>query len=168
MVEQNTTDISSVAVDHAQHPRHLGALSHFDGHARITGPCGDTMEYWVAVQDDVIVRVGFTTDGCGASTACGSMTACLAQGKPVTEAAELGQEDILRALRPFPAESEHCALLATNTLKAACGDVAATRHREQGGDGRAGAPAAARPDVQRGALRRVSDLAPVSSAPCLR
>jgi hypothetical protein len=30
----------AVARDHAAHPRNHGPLKDFDGHARITGPCG--------------------------------------------------------------------------------------------------------------------------------
>ena len=29
----------------AAHPRNHGPLKDFDGHAGITGPCGDTMEF---------------------------------------------------------------------------------------------------------------------------
>jgi nitrogen fixation protein NifU and related proteins len=112
---------TSTAREHAMHPQHYGPLTKFDGHGRITGPCGDTMEFWVAVRDGKVERVTFVTDGCGSSRACGSMTATLAEGKRIEEAAALRQRDILDALGDhFP--EEHCALLAANTLKAACND----------------------------------------------
>ena len=44
----------------------------------------------------------------------------------------IGQQDILSALGGLPAEVEHCALLAANTLKAACEDAA----RRTGSDGK--------------------------------
>jgi len=113
---------STQARDHAQNPRHYGKLDPFDAHARITGPCGDTMEFWLAVREEKVDRIAFITDGCLSSRACGSMAACLAEGLPVEEAADLSQEDILEALGGMPEESEHCALLAANTLKAACED----------------------------------------------
>jgi Mrp family chromosome partitioning ATPase len=113
---------SAVARDHAAHPRNHGPLRDFDGQARITGPCGDTMEFWLAAGNGKVQRVSFTTDGCGSSLACGSMAASLAEGKRVEDAAALEQKDILDALGGFPPEFEHCALLAANTLKAACED----------------------------------------------
>jgi Mrp family chromosome partitioning ATPase len=80
------------------------------------------MEFWLAVRNDKIEEAAFITDGCGSSLASGSMATCLAEGKQVEEAAAIRQEDILAALAGMPEESEHCALLAANTLKAACED----------------------------------------------
>ncbi len=114
--------LSQTARSHAQNPRNQGPLAAFNGHARITGPCGDTMEFWLAVQDERLVQVSFVTDGCGSSLACGSMATCLVEGKQVPDAAGLRQQDILEALGGLPQDSEHCALLAANTLKAACQD----------------------------------------------
>jgi len=111
---------SATARDHAVHPRHHGPLDVFDGHARITGPCGDTMEFWLLARNGKVDKVSFITDGCGPSLACGSMAACLVESKRVEDAAGLRQQDILEALGGLPKESEHCALLAANTLKAAC------------------------------------------------
>ena len=116
--------VSPTVIDHAQAPRNRGSLATFTGHARITGPCGDTMEFWVLVRDGTVEKVSFVTDGCGPSLASGSMATCLVEGKPVEQAAAIGQRDILGALGGLPAEVEHCALLAANTLIAACEDAA--------------------------------------------
>jgi ATP-binding protein involved in chromosome partitioning len=113
---------SAVARDHAAHPRNHGPLKDFNGHARITGPCGDTMEFWLAARDGKVAKASFITDGCGSSLACGSMATYWAEGKRVEDAAALKQKDILDALGGFPSEFEHCALLAANTLKMACED----------------------------------------------
>jgi Mrp family chromosome partitioning ATPase len=59
------------------------------------------------------------------------LATCLAQGKRLKQAAAIGQREILEALGGLPAEVEHCALLAANTLKAACED-AARRTRSDG------------------------------------
>ncbi len=113
---------SEVARDHATHPRNYGPLANAEGHARVTGPCGDTMEFWLTARDGKVVEVTFTTDGCGSSRACGSMTTCLAEGRDIEEVMDLPQKDVLDALREFPAEFAHCALLAVTTLRAACDD----------------------------------------------
>lgn len=113
---------SETAQDHALHPRHLGSLAAFDGHARVTGPCGDTMEFWLAIEDETVKAVSFVTDGCGSSLACGSMAACLAQGRNIVEVLDFQQENVLDALGKFPPQFEHCALLAVTTLKEACHD----------------------------------------------
>jgi len=80
------------------------------------------MEFWIQVIQKQVDRVGFTTTGCGPSRAAGSMATELALNKPLREAGFIEQADILEALGGLPRDSEHCALLATNTLKAAIQD----------------------------------------------
>jgi ATP-binding protein involved in chromosome partitioning len=113
---------SPTARDHAQNPRHYGRLGIFNGHGRITGPCGDTMEFWLNARDGRVENISFTTDGCSSSVACGSMAASLAEGKPIPDAEAIGQRNILAAFGGLPGEFEHCALLAANTIQAACAD----------------------------------------------
>jgi ATP-binding protein involved in chromosome partitioning len=105
---------------HANDPYNRGVLDYFNGHARVTGPCGDTMEFWLNVEEGKIKKVSFVTDGCAPSIASGSMTTCLVEGKTVEEAKAITQKNILEALEGLPEEHEHCALLAANALKAAC------------------------------------------------
>jgi nitrogen fixation protein NifU and related proteins len=106
----------------AKDPRNRGPLDILNGHGKITGPCGDTMEFWVNVQTGKIEKVSFTTTGCAPSLAAGSMTTCLAEGKTVKEAKTITQKDVLDALESLPEDHQHCALLAANTLAAACDD----------------------------------------------
>ena len=114
--------VSPQAAERFHNPRHYGSLEKWNGHARITGPCGDTMEFWVQVEEKRIIRAGFTTTGCGPSRAAGSMATELAVNRLLREAGFIEQADILGALGGLPKDSEHCALLASNTLKAAIRD----------------------------------------------
>jgi nitrogen fixation NifU-like protein len=107
---------------HAEAPHNRGPLDAFNGHAKITGPCGDTMEFWLQTDQDIIKKVSFITTGCDPSLAAGSMTTCLAEGKTIEEAKAITQKDILDALDGLPEDHQHCALLAANTLAAACDD----------------------------------------------
>lgn len=128
---KNYQDVDSRLVDHAQNPRNNGPLDEYTGRARITGPCGDTMEFWILVRNGTVEKATYITDGCGHSLACGSMATCLAQGKDVGDASAISQQDILDALGKIPEESEHCALLASNTLHAALDDAAKKLRQEQ-------------------------------------
>lgn len=136
MESPDRVPLSPTVIDHARAPRNRGPLAAFDGHARITGPCGDTMEFWIRAEDGVVRQASFVTDGCGPSLASGSMATCLVQGRPLAAAAALGQREILEGLGGLPAEVEHCALLAANTLKAACEE--ALRQPQGGAPGRCG------------------------------
>lgn len=113
---------SSTAIEHMEHPKNVGSIEHPDGSAIITGSCGDTMEFWLSINNSVICDIKFWTDGCETTIAAGSMTTLLAKDKPVGEAFKISQEDILEALGGLPEGSQHCALLAANTLKAALFD----------------------------------------------
>lgn len=106
-------------VEHSLNPRNLGHIDSADGFARITGPCGDTMSIWLRVEDDTITQATFATDGCGTTVASGSMITEMVKGKAPAEAEHIEQQDVLDALGGLPEESEHCALLASNTLKEA-------------------------------------------------
>ena len=118
---------SETVIDHAMNPRNLGETEDADGYAKITGPCEDTMEIWIKVNADAIVKSSFMTDGCGTSIASGSIVTELARGKNISEAQRISQQDVLAALGGLPDESVHCALLAANTLKAAIRDYIAMK-----------------------------------------
>ena len=127
--EEMRRDYSEAAVDHAMNPRNVGAMDGADGHARYTGPCGDTMEIWIKVAGDEVLDARFWTDGCGASIACGSMVSEMARGRALTDAMETGKDDVLKALGGLPQENEHCALLAAATLKLAISDYLKRRNK---------------------------------------
>jgi nitrogen fixation NifU-like protein len=80
------------------------------------------MGMWLRVKGDVVDRITFWTDGCGPSIACGSMATEMTTGKRVAEALKITQGDIIDRLGGLPEESQHCALLAANTVKEAVRD----------------------------------------------
>ena len=122
VIEQALEIYSEIVVQHALFPKNHGPLENPDGYARVTGPCGDTMEIFLRVQQGRILQASFHTDGCTTSIASASMAAELATGRSVQDARRISKEDILEALEGLPKESEHCALLASNTLKASVSD----------------------------------------------
>ncbi|MFC2000934.1 iron-sulfur cluster assembly scaffold protein [Chloroflexota bacterium] len=116
---------SQTVIDHAMNPRNVGKTKAADGYASVTGSCGDTMDIWLKVKDDTIVKATFMTDGCGTTIAAGSIITKLVKGKNISLALRTSQGDVLIALGGLPEESEHCALLAANTLKTAIKDYLA-------------------------------------------
>jgi nitrogen fixation protein NifU and related proteins len=114
-------------IDHAMNPRNAGVMKDADGFAGLTGSCGDTMEIWLRISGDTITDISFMTDGCGTSIASGSMVTEMAKGKVISDARQITQHQVLDALGGLPRESEHCALLASNTLRAAIRDYLAMK-----------------------------------------
>jgi len=119
---------SETVIDHAMNPRNVGNMETADGYASVTGPCGDTMEIWLKVRNDIVAEATFMTDGCGTTIAAGSMVTELAKGKPIIQTNKISQQDVLDALGGLPEESQHCALLGTNTLKEAAKDYLTFRN----------------------------------------
>ncbi|MFC2062499.1 iron-sulfur cluster assembly scaffold protein [Chloroflexota bacterium] len=127
VMEEMKKVYSEAVIDHAMNPRGVGSMEVADGYASITGPCGDTMQIWLKVRNEIITEATFMTDGCGTSIASGSMVVDMAKGKSISQALSISQQDVLDALGGLPEESQHCALLAANTLKQAIRDYMATK-----------------------------------------
>ena len=118
---------SETVVEHSMNPRNVGDIEDAGGFAKVSGPCGDTMEIWLKVNSDTISDASFMTDGCGTTIASGSMVTEMAKGRTVFHAQKITQQDVLNALGGLPEESQHCALLAANTLKEAVKDYLITK-----------------------------------------
>jgi len=107
------------AFERWQNMRHNGTMENPDGTARVTGPCGDTVEVFLKFQDDCVQEASFQTDGCGNSAVCGSFAVEIAIDKTPDELIEITGESILELLGGFPKEDRHCAFLAAETLQEA-------------------------------------------------
>ena len=112
-------DFSLTVLEYALNPRNRGSMENADSYARVTGPCGDTMEIWLTAENNKITQAAFETDGCLTTIAAGSMVTELVKDKKADEALQIEQQTILEALGGLPQESEHCALLAANAMKGA-------------------------------------------------
>lgn len=87
-------------------------MDHADGHAKKTGDCGDSVEFFLRVGQDRLLEVCFEIDGCRNTNACANTVSLLAEGKTIDEAWDITPEDVIDYLETLPAESEHCAELA--------------------------------------------------------
>ena len=110
-----------VAFEHWQNPIYQGEMENPDGHARITGKCGDTMEIFLKFHNDRTQKALYQTDGCGSSMVCGSIAAEMAIGKSPDELLAITGEAILKKLGRFPKEDEHCAFLAAVRVSSSTG-----------------------------------------------
>ena len=122
MVYEKAMEIYSEAlIEHGTNPRNYGAIDHPDGYAKITGPCGDTVEMFLRVLNGTVEEATFNTDGCLFSIAACSVAAEMAKGKTVPECIGINQSAILGRLEKMPKDHEHCALLAAMVMQKALG-----------------------------------------------
>lgn len=80
------------------------------------GSCGDTMQFFLKIQNGKILKANFITDGCGATVAAGAQTTMMIEGKSLEFAKSLKPIDIENALGGLPDDHKHCAELAVRTL----------------------------------------------------
>ena len=104
-------------------PANFGPIKGADSNVRRTGPCGDTVEFWLTGNVDQILSASFTTDGCEHSIRAASQVATMVERKSVAEAKAITQEDVLAALDSFPEDSSDCVKLAVITARAALEDL---------------------------------------------
>jgi len=114
---------SEKVMDHFKNPRNVGEIKDADGVGHVgNAVCGDIMELYIKVEDDVIKDVKFKTFGCGAAIATSSMITELVKGKKVDEALRITNEAVIEALGGLPRVKRHCSVLAEEALKKAIED----------------------------------------------
>jgi nitrogen fixation NifU-like protein len=113
-------------------PLYMGYMKDPDGHARVTGGCGETIEMFLKFDEDRVTDASFQTDGCGSSKASGSFAAEMSLGKTPDELLEIRGEDILKKMGGIPDADQHCAFLAAASLYEALNDymIKMTRGRK--------------------------------------
>ena len=119
---------SDKAIHFFQTKKNIGVIEDADQMTDVTGPCGDTVNIYLRIDNDKIIDARFITDGCATTIAASSAACELAIGKTFNEAFKITKEVILEQLGGLPEESTHCALLASNTLRAALTDYLSSRN----------------------------------------
>ena len=117
--EQMRKVYSEAFIDHAMNPRNVGEIEPADIYVSVLGSCGDKMELWLKVNNEVITEASFMTDGCSATIACGSILTELAKNKTLGSALTLSAKVIIGELGGLPEDHVHCAGLASLTIKRA-------------------------------------------------
>lgn len=128
-----------VILDHNKNPKNFGKIEAANRTAEGYNPlCGDRIDLFLHVEDDVIKDISFQGNGCAISKSSASVMTTVLKGKPVAEAEqlfrkfqklitgeaeaidvdELGKLAIFAGVREFPLRVK-CAGLAWHTMVAA-------------------------------------------------
>ena len=110
-------------------PRFNGKMEFPDGHARITGECGDTIEIFLKFENNRVQQATYFTDGCASSSICGSFAAELAIGKDPDELTDISGVTVVGKIGRLPAADRHCADLAAATLQEALSNYMIDRRK---------------------------------------
>jgi len=114
---------SKKVMEHFMNPKNVGVIENPDGYGKVGNPvCGDLMEIFIKVKDDIITDIKFKTFGCGSAIATSSMVTELAKGMHVDEAIKITRNDVADELDGLPPQKMHCSNLAADALQAAIKD----------------------------------------------
>ena len=120
---------SKKVMEHFMNPRNVGTIETPDGYGKVGNPvCGDLMEMYITVKDDVITDMKFQTFGCGSAIATSSMVTELAKGMHVDEAMKITRDDVADELDGLPPIKMHCSNLAADALHEAIKDYKKRRN----------------------------------------
>ncbi|MGM5482979.1 MAG: iron-sulfur cluster assembly scaffold protein [Nanobdellota archaeon] len=107
------------AVEFYEKRLNLGKLDSPDINVSYTGPCGETMEFFIILKENSISNITFQYDGCSVLSSCGSAVCEMVRGKDILSAAKIKPEDVKGFLGVGDDKKIDCPFLAVNTLKKA-------------------------------------------------
>ena len=112
-------------LEHYRNPHNFGILESPTTSKEGANPlCGDRITLMLSIDDEGTIQdVSFTGRGCAISQASASMLTDDIKGKPLSEIAQLGRQDVLDNLNIeiSPARMK-CAMLSLDTLRSAVSD----------------------------------------------
>lgn len=118
---------SAEVLDHYANPRNIGSLDKEDpnvGTGLVGAPsCGDLMRLQIKInpETEVIEDVKTKIFGCGSAIASASLAGEWMKNKPLSDALEIKNSDIVVELSLPPAKI-HCSILAEDAIKSAIND----------------------------------------------
>ncbi len=114
---------SEKVMDHFMNPRNVGTIENPDGYGKVGSPsCGDVMEIFLKIENDIIKDVKFRTFGCASAIATSSISTEMIMNKNINEALQLTNKAVAEALDGLPPAKMHCSVLAEEGIKAAIED----------------------------------------------
>ncbi len=126
----------SFLMDHFQSPRNVGEIADADGTGIVKNArCGDIMQMFIKVENDIIVDAKFKTFGCGAAIATSSIITEKIKGRHVEEALRISDEMAKKIVDYLPQEKLPCFTLAANALRLAVDEYRCNKQgiHEKGG-----------------------------------
>lgn len=124
MIESNAQlDVDELykenVLDHYKNPRNAGTLSSYTHRHTLNNPsCGDRIDLYLLIKDDMLEDIAFDGSGCAVSVAGSSLLTEHLKGKPLAEIRAIGEDTVLRLLGiPVGPSRMKCAMLCLRTLE---------------------------------------------------
>ena len=96
--------------------QHLGVIKNPSSYGQFKGICGDEIEFFLSIEDDLVKDIKFRTSGCDFTKKCGEAVASEAKGRKIREALGINPKHILETIEGLPENHSHCTILAVTAL----------------------------------------------------
>ena len=132
-MKMKSTNYSEKVLEHFKNPRNVGTLDGSNvASGRVGNPtCGDIMEMYIEVKDDIIKDIRFQTFGCGSAVATSSMTTEMVKGLSLDQALKITRKDVANELDGLPPIKMHCSNLAADALHEAIRNYRAGNYNKE-------------------------------------
>ncbi len=90
-----------------------------DGYGKQTRECGDTIEFFLMTDKEVIKTLSYDLKGCIFSHACVNTIIHFARDKSIEQATKIKEKDVVDFLKTLPKKEEHCARHALKAFRKA-------------------------------------------------
>ncbi len=100
-------------------------LENPDGRGTRTGECGDTVTFYIQVEDGRLAHISFAVQGCMNTTACCNTVVHLARSKSLEDAWDITPDRVCTFLKTLPPDHVHCSELAVGGFYLALADYQA-------------------------------------------
>lgn len=106
-------------LEHYKHPKNFGKPEEFSHSGEADNlSCGDAIQLFLEVQNDIITTAKFTGDGCSIALATASMLTEELQGKTVDEVKSWDEDKTFDLLKlELTSSRQKCAQLSWNALQ---------------------------------------------------
>ena len=104
-------------------PKNVGEIENADGVGLVgNASCGDIMQIFLKIENDIIVDAKFKTFGCAAAIATSSTATEMVKGMHIDEALKLTNKKVVECLGGLPSQKIHCSVLAEEAIQKAIND----------------------------------------------
>ena len=100
-----------------ENPRNRGEMESPDSLGRVVGAvCGDEVTVYIKVSEGIIQEMRFTTYGCWAAIAMGSLISEIIKGRNLEEALNMNGRQLAEETASLPEDKVMCAELVVEAL----------------------------------------------------
>lgn len=116
------SEIASNILQASQEDKYFGRMNDASGAAYIKGLCGEEMEFYLLIENNLVKEIKYYTHGCTFTKACAATACRLALEKPIAEILKISPQQIIEELKHLPQDYIHCSILGVSTLHKAIVD----------------------------------------------